>query len=385
MKKYLLFLTVAFSSTAIGQTVPAYQENVALVSAANINSYLLEFENLGVKTTGSAANVNTLNWLKTKYATFGYTAADMVEHSWTYGGYTSKNLIVTKNGTGTNASKFIIICGHFDTLNGRGVNDNGSGVSLILEVARILKAVPTDYSLKFINFSGEEQGLLGSKAYVDHALAPGKENTYFVLNIDEIGGVINKPNTTVTCESDQTSTGGTENNAPSLAITTQLSNHIKNYTDLQTVFDRAYSSDYMPFEQKGYVITGLFETNETTHKHTSTDIKNNMDPAYVTRITKGVVGAIQHFAGASTTSTLNAAQAKNSGLVILYPNPASGFVTIGVDEKKFEVTVSDMSGKTVLEVADSHTVDIRSLQTGQYLLTVTAAGKKITRTLAVRN
>jgi aminopeptidase YwaD len=51
----------------------------------------------------------------------------------------------------------VIICGHYDTITVR-VSDNGSGTSIILEAARILKDVPTEYSIKFIHFSGEEQG-----------------------------------------------------------------------------------------------------------------------------------------------------------------------------------------------------------------------------------
>ena len=39
-----------------------------------------------------------------------------------------------------------------------------------MEVARILKDVPTEYSIKFIHFTGEEQGLLGSKNYVTNVV-----------------------------------------------------------------------------------------------------------------------------------------------------------------------------------------------------------------------
>ena len=51
-----------------------------------------------------------------------------------------------------------------------GANDNASGVAAIMEVARILKDVPTEYSIKFIHFTGEEQGLLGSKNYVTNVV-----------------------------------------------------------------------------------------------------------------------------------------------------------------------------------------------------------------------
>lgn len=385
MKKTFIALAVTFTTFIYGQITPAYQSRVDLVSATNINTFLSEFEALGVKTTGSTANANTLTWLKNKYLDFGYTAENVQEHTWTGSGYSSKNLIVTKTGTGPNASKFIIICGHFDTIVGRGTNDNGSGVALILELARILANVPTDYSIKFINFSGEEQGLLGSRAYVASTMVPSLPNTAFALNIDEIGGVTNKANTTVTCESDQTSAGGTANNAPSLAITTSLASYIRNYSSLLTTMSYAYASDYMPFEQKGYVITGLFETNETTHKHTSTDLKSNMDPAYVTNITRGVVGAVQHFSGASTDTTpLSTGSANISKRVSLYPNPAQSNVNVGVDAKNFKITITDLAGRQVLKSENQQNIDISTLANGTYIVTAMIDNESVSKKLIVR-
>src|SRR5690606_23412987 len=126
-----------------------------------------------------------------------------------------------------------------------------------------------------------------------------------------------------------------------------------------------YASDYMPFEQKGYVITGLFETNETPHKHSSTDLKSNMDPAYVTNITRGVVGAMQHFAGASTDPTpLSTVSANISERVSLYPNPAQDNVNVGVDAKYFKVFISDLTGKRVLQSENQQNIDISALTNG---------------------
>ena len=45
-----------------------------------------------------------------------------------------------------------------------GANDNASGVSAIIEIARVLANENLQHSLQFVLFSGEEQGLLGSKA-----------------------------------------------------------------------------------------------------------------------------------------------------------------------------------------------------------------------------
>ncbi|MFN7331581.1 MAG: leucyl aminopeptidase, partial [Flavobacterium sp.] len=62
---------------------------------------LTEFEGLGVKRRGTAALQNTLDWLKSKYLSYGYTANQLQEFSYTYSGSSAvcKNLVVTKIGT----------------------------------------------------------------------------------------------------------------------------------------------------------------------------------------------------------------------------------------------------------------------------------------------
>src|SRR5690606_31892333 len=83
-----------------------------------------------------------------------------------------------------------------------GVNDNGSGTSAILEIARILKDIQTEYSIKFIHFTAEELGLIGSQFYVQNTVVPQNLNIKLVLNIDEIGGVAGQTNDTITSERD---------------------------------------------------------------------------------------------------------------------------------------------------------------------------------------
>lgn len=69
-----------------------------------------------------------------------------------------------------------------------GANDNASGVSVILEVARVLQQcyTTTDYHIVFIAFSGEEEGLLGSKWYVDNPMFP-LDDIVGVINLDMVG------------------------------------------------------------------------------------------------------------------------------------------------------------------------------------------------------
>ncbi len=91
----------------------------------------------------------------------------------------------------------VILSAHYDHLgirNGEiynGADDNGSGTSTLLELARIFAKAKadgngTDRSMGFLLFSGEEKGLLGSEYYVENPLIPLK-NTVVDLNVDMIG------------------------------------------------------------------------------------------------------------------------------------------------------------------------------------------------------
>lgn len=98
-------------------------------------------------------------------------------------------------GTDPNDKRIFLICGHLDsrvtdvmnrTLSAPGANDDGSGVSAVIEAARILSKSSFPASVIFVTFSGEEQSLLGSKLLADKAK---KENMQIeaVLNNDMIG------------------------------------------------------------------------------------------------------------------------------------------------------------------------------------------------------
>ena len=78
------------------------------------------------------------------------------------------NVIADIPGT-EKPDEYVIIGGHIDSWDGAtGATDNGTGVATTLEAARILKkaGVKPRRTIRFMLWSGEEQGLLGSAAYV---------------------------------------------------------------------------------------------------------------------------------------------------------------------------------------------------------------------------
>lgn len=387
MKKFFLSAAIVVSSAFSAQSfIQAYADRANQVTQTNINNLIQQFAGFGIKTTGSAANNNALNWLKTNYQNMGYTASQIVEDPFTYGSFgSSKNLVVTKTGT-LYPNTFVIICGHFDSINGPGANDNGSGTSIILEAARILKDVPTEYSIKFIHFSGEEQGLLGSSHYVNNVVnaTTPKMSIRVVFNLDQVGGVAGANNNTVYCDVDQSAPAS--NNAASQSMATQLANCTALYSPLQTIFGPAYASDYVPFENNGEVITGFYEVNHGNVAHTANDTFANMDPVYVFNIAKAAVGALQHFAIASSVLSTNENSAETNEIQI-YPNPAKDVFTIDFGKKPikdFTVELLNAEGRVLLKKQNSTSISVSELPAGTYFCKITAHGDTVVRKVSVQ-
>ncbi len=99
----------------------------------------------------------------------------------------ARNVIATFNGTQFPNEK-IVVGGHLDSWDlATGAIDNGIGSFSVIDMARTFKKLnlKTKRTIEFVLFMGEEQGLLGSKAYVAQtrklkALA----EVVFMLNFD---------------------------------------------------------------------------------------------------------------------------------------------------------------------------------------------------------
>jgi len=92
-----------------------------------------------------------------------------VQNTFIPGPVPCSNVIAEIKGTDL-ADEIVIIGGHLDSWDGAtGATDNGTGVATTLEVARLLakSGVQPRRTIRFMLWTGEEQGLLGSRAYVE--------------------------------------------------------------------------------------------------------------------------------------------------------------------------------------------------------------------------
>jgi hypothetical protein len=126
----------------------------------------------------------------------------------------TRNVVGVLEGAGPRANETVVVGAHYDHL-GRGglfsgslsvlsrdihngADDNASGTSMVLEMARRLgrRADPLPRRVVFIAFSGEERGLLGSQHYVEHPLYP-LNDTVLMVNFDMVGRLNDKNELTV--------------------------------------------------------------------------------------------------------------------------------------------------------------------------------------------
>lgn len=99
----------------------------------------------------------------------------------------ARNVIARITGSELPNEK-IVVGGHLDSWDlSPGAVDNGLGAFSVLDMARTFMAlgIKPKRTIEFVLFMGEEQGLLGSKAYVQQAMSNGTlDQIRFMLNFD---------------------------------------------------------------------------------------------------------------------------------------------------------------------------------------------------------
>jgi len=201
----------------------------------------------------------------------------------------SENVIAFIKGS-TYPNQYIIISAHYDHLGKKdgkiyfGADDDASGTSAVLEIAKAFKlATKTGdrpkRSIIFLNSTGEEEGLFGSKFYTDNPIFPLK-NTIANLNIDMIGRVDkahkNQPNYIYLIGSDKLSVE--LKNLSEKANTTYTNLHLDYKFDENDSNKYYYRSDHYNFAKHNIPIIFYFSgMHKDYHQPTDTPDKINYD------------------------------------------------------------------------------------------------------------
>ncbi len=230
------------------------------------------------------------------------------------------NVVATLPGT-TQRDEEIIVCAHYDSLNvirkkdsgaaggdttdwvataeakdAPGVSDNASGVALVLELARLMSQKEWPKTIVFIAFSGEEQGLFGSRAYAK-AAQEGKRRIVGVFNSDIIGNDYAGDGRRVTDLVNVFS--GDPVDSPSRALARYVQETAGRYypaMKANPVFrsDRfGRGGDHTPFHDAGFAAIRF--TTPVEHygfQHSAGDTFEHASPGYATRVVRVNAAAV---------------------------------------------------------------------------------------------
>lgn len=158
--------------------------------------------------TGSPAEMLSADYLRQQFAQMGYQSDIRAfhsryiytsrSHSKNWHNVTGSTVIAAHEGK--NAQQIIVLA-HLDTyapqsdfdadnnlggLTLQGIDDNAAGLGVMLELAERLKDIPTQYGIRFVATSGEEEGKLGAENFLKRMSAAEKKNTLLVINLDNL-------------------------------------------------------------------------------------------------------------------------------------------------------------------------------------------------------
>ena len=146
-------------------------------------------EDVGSRLAGSPGEAQAADYIEGIFRELGYTPvrdgfAFAPESRQRGQNLISANVMAVKDGE---SDREIVVGAHYDSeVRGRGAGDNASGVGVMLEIAAAIRGVPTPYTIRFIAFGAEEQGLGGSHHYVTGLSSDEVGNTVAMINLDSL-------------------------------------------------------------------------------------------------------------------------------------------------------------------------------------------------------
>ena len=266
---------------------------LSLVSKQNIQTSIKTLTSFQTRHTKSELINQVADWLKNTIQSLSY--GNVYFHDYNENGYELKNVVFHKQGA---TDKVILMCAHYDSRmedindfenTAPGADDNATGISILLEMARILSQVQLQDSIQIVFFSGEEQGQWGSRNYARH-LHNNNVNLHRLINLDMVGRP--SSNQKVLVERDIVNEA-TTNDQDSQLFGEMLAQAAIDYTDLEVELSHIYGSDYMPFEALGYVVAGVYDGGETDIRHHSNnDLPSALNMDYLVSVTKMVLATV---------------------------------------------------------------------------------------------
>jgi Peptidase family M28/FlgD Ig-like domain len=265
------------------------------VSADSLESYIATMQGFFTRHTSSDTTSATTGvgaarrWVHDRFAGFGLDVS-YHDYNTTVSGINQlyRNVVAEIRGAGPGAERIYVIGAHLDSRNddvndplnfAPGADDNASGVACVLECARVMATRSWPMTLRFIAFTGEEQGLIGSDFYARDAQALGEPIAAMIAN-DVMSSIVGAsvPDTVVMAD---TTKARAFAKGPEDSAERQLQRYLKGmgdvYVPIQDIVlipaeDRpSRGSDHKSFTANGYTAIRYMEYLEELYRQHSVD------------------------------------------------------------------------------------------------------------------
>lgn len=300
IKKIALSLFVAILATSCGGSAKVSNQTPVGVSASNIQTvlhYLASDELLG-RETGKEGNVQAANYLTNELDKYGIqpyfdTYEDRlagVENTW--------NVVGVIPGQDPELKKELVVLGaHYDHIGiqppikgdsiANGANDNASGVSILLELARNLAQKDLKRTVVVCFFTAEELGLLGSQ-HLANRLKEQDAKVVLMLNFEMLGVPMQREYTTFITGYDQSNLATRINEIAGENLVGRLEK-----ADAMQLFKR---SDNYPFYLAYKIPSQTLSSSDFEnfkYYHHVKDEAHLMDVVFMTQLTKKFVPVVE--------------------------------------------------------------------------------------------
>lgn len=275
---------------------PKIQHAISLASSASQEAFLDKLSSYWTRSSLSEDAMDAAEYLTEMYTSYGFEVSRFDFSD----GY-SPNIVAELNGQ-THPDQIVVIGAHYDsrstnsydvTLRAPGADDNGSGTMNLLELARIIgeNKLTFDYTIRLCSFSGEEQGLLGSRAMAKQWAEDGVD-VVAMFNGDMLGWKL--PNTPITL--------GMKDRYVALWLLEVANTVTSLYVpELPISVSPSCCSDHQGFTEAGYPAVGFFENpgsaSDYPHYHKSTDLIQYVNFEQALLISRAMMANLMTFAG----------------------------------------------------------------------------------------
>ena len=299
---------------------PLQRRLVAVVTGTGAGSHLVALQRIADENGGNRASPGPGYEASVQYVTAvlraaGYdvsTPAFPLPKRRRCGGRTRSRNVLAQTRTGDPA--LVVMAGaHLDSVRkGPGINDNGSGVAALLEVAtRLGGAPPVRNAVRFAFWGSEEDGLQGSTHYVKKMSGRQRGDILLYLNLDMIASS-NAGYFVLGGEGKTVAKSGPRGSAQvACVLVEQLA--ATGVVARTVTFDR--ESDYAAFIDAGIPSGGVWSGDRKKKSgkqarrwggragepfdpryHTRRDRLDKLDSTALDRFTRAVAGTVAHFA-----------------------------------------------------------------------------------------